>query len=88
MTREEAIKQLKMDRDLANFNPMTGEETPMNEDCRKSVEALNVAIKALEKQPRIVTCKDCKYNYEETCDIDGLVVCDDYFCANGKRKQA
>ena len=49
MTREEAIAQLKMDRDLANFNPMTGEEEPMNEDCRKSVEALDMAIKALEQ---------------------------------------
>ena len=51
MTREEAIAQLKMDRDLCNFNPMTGEEEPMNEDCRKSVEALDMAIKALEQQP-------------------------------------
>ena len=50
MTREEAIAQLKMDRDLANFNPMTGEEEPMNEDCRKSAEALDIAIKALEQQ--------------------------------------
>ena len=48
MTREEAIAQLKMDRDLCNFNPMTGEEEPMNEDCRKSAEALDIAIKALE----------------------------------------
>lgn len=55
MTREEAIKQLKMDRDLANFNPMTGEETPMNEDCRKSIQALDIAIKILtqlEKQEK------------------------------------
>lgn len=35
----------------------------------------------------IVTCKDCKHNYEDTCDIDMLEVCDDYFCANGKRKE-
>ena len=55
MTREEAIAQLKMDRDLCNFNPMTGEEEPMNEDCRKSAEALDMAIKALEQQP----CEDC-----------------------------
>ena len=48
MTREEAIAQLKMDRDLCNFNPMTGEEEPMNEDCRKSAEALDIAINALE----------------------------------------
>ena len=54
MTREEAIAQLKMDRDLCNFNPMTGEEAPMNEDCRKSAEALDMAIKALEQE----SCKD------------------------------
>ena len=54
MTIEEAIAQLKMDRDLCNFNPMTGEEEPMNEDCRKSAEALDIAIKALEKEP----CED------------------------------
>jgi hypothetical protein len=51
MTREEAIAQLKMDRDLCNFNPMTGEEEPMSEDCRKSAEALDMAIKALEQEP-------------------------------------
>ena len=51
MTREEAINQLKMDRDLCNFNPMTGEEEPMNEDCRKSAEALDIATKALEQEP-------------------------------------
>lgn len=48
MTHKEAIEQLKMDRDLCNFNPMTGEEEPMNEDCRKSAMALDIAIKALE----------------------------------------
>lgn len=47
MTREEAITQLKKDRYLANFNPMTGEEAPMNEDCRKSVQALDIAINIL-----------------------------------------
>ena len=54
MTKKEAIAQLKMDRDLCNFNPMTGEEEPMNEDCRKSAEALDIAIKALEQEP----CED------------------------------
>ena len=49
MTREEAIARLKLDRDLCNFNPMTSEEEPMNEDCRKSAEALDIAIKALDQ---------------------------------------
>ena len=47
MTEKEAIERLKLDRDLCNFNPMTGEEEPMNEDCRKSAEALDIAIKKL-----------------------------------------
>lgn len=51
MTIEEAIEQLKTDRDLCNFNPMTGEEEPMNEDCRKTAEALDIAIKSLEQEP-------------------------------------
>ena len=54
MPVEDAITQLKMDRDLCNFNPMTGEEEPMNEDCRKSAAALDIAIKALER----MSCKD------------------------------
>lgn len=34
----------------------------------------------------IVTCKDCKHNYENTCDLDGYGINDDYFCRNGERK--
>lgn len=64
MTREEAIAQLKMDRDLCNFNPMTGEEAPMNEDCRKSAEALDMAIKALEQEP----CEDA-VNRQAVCEF-------------------
>ena len=55
MTIDEAIARLKLDRGLCNFNPMTGEEEPMNEDCRKSAEALDIAIQALEQEP----CEDC-----------------------------
>lgn len=77
MTIEEAIAQLKMDRDLCNFNPMTGEEEPMNEDCRKSAEALDMAIKALEQEP----CEDAvsrqeveKITWEESSYSDALNV--------------
>lgn len=35
----------------------------------------------------IVTCKDCKYNYENSCDYDGWGVNDDYFCAKGERRK-
>ena len=50
MTTEEAIKQLEYDKAMCLFNPMTGEEEPMNEDCRKSAEADELAINALKKQ--------------------------------------
>ena len=48
MTTEEAIKQLEYDKAMCLFNPMTGEEEPMNEgysaeDCkmvRKEILAL------------------------------------------------
>lgn len=35
----------------------------------------------------IVTCKDCKYCYENSCDFDGWGVNDDYFCAKGERRK-
>lgn len=35
----------------------------------------------------IITCKDCKYNYENSCDFDGWGVNDDYFCAKAERKE-
>ena len=69
MTREEAIAQLKMDRDLCNFNPMTGEEEPMNEDCRKSADALDIAIKALEQEPVLDKIKDEIETEYGQCDI-------------------
>lgn len=49
MTIEEIIEQLKMERDLCNFNPMTGEEESIDEDCRNIVKILNIAINALER---------------------------------------
>ena len=50
MTYEEAISILTKDRALCLFNPWTGENVPLNEDCRMSAEALKLAIEALEKQ--------------------------------------
>ena len=70
MTREEAIAQLKMDRDLCNFNPMTGEEEPMNEDCRKSAEALDMAIKALERQSEDAISRKAVVEYIKNSDAE------------------
>ena len=52
MTLEEAISILKKDRDLCLFNPMTGEQEPMNEDCRQSAEAYDVILKELERRAK------------------------------------
>ena len=35
----------------------------------------------------IVTCKDCKYNDENVCTIDGCGIVDDYFCSSGERRK-
>lgn len=60
MTYEEAISTLTKDRALCLFNPLTGDVGPLNEDCRMSAEAMNLAIEALEKQipkkPRETRC--------------------------------
>ena len=50
MTYEEAISILTKDRALCLFNPLTGDVSPLNKDCRMSAEAMNLAIEALEKQ--------------------------------------
>lgn len=50
-------------------------------------------INMLDERPsdcplvEIVTCKDCKYNNEGSCDFDGWGVADNYFCAKGARKE-
>lgn len=35
----------------------------------------------------IVTCKDCEYNDENVCTIDGCGIVDDSFCASAIRKE-
>lgn len=60
MTYEEAISILTKDRALCLFNPLTGDVEPLNEDCRMSAEAMNLAIEALgkriAKKPRETRC--------------------------------
>lgn len=68
MTIEEAISVLEKDRALANFNPITGEMRPMDNDCAMSVNALTLAIEALEKQiPEEVTEIHCDEYYCPSC---------------------
>ena len=35
----------------------------------------------------IVTCKDCKHNNKNICDVDGSRVTDNFHCAGGERRE-
>lgn len=100
MTYEEAVLILTRDRALCMFNPWTGENVPIDEDCRMSAEALELAIAALEKQiPKgiivdavpVVRCKDCIHSYDDLCGLCctcgpyvDCVVHPEFYCADGK----
>ena len=77
MTYEEAISILTKDRALCLFNPWTGEDVPLNEDCRMSAEAMNLAIKALEKQIPKKPLHMHKNYYCPICKEDGWMLWDD-----------
>ena len=73
MTGEEAIAQLKLYKDLCNFNPMTGERELTSEFYRKRTEALDMAIKVLEKEP----CEDV-ISRQAVLDMAITIETDDY----------
>jgi tRNA(Ile2) C34 agmatinyltransferase TiaS len=50
MTNEEAINWIRLDIEMAKFDPSTGEEAYLNEDAKKVIEAQEKAIEALKKQ--------------------------------------
>ena len=61
--------------------------------CVECGDAFMLAMEAL-KQPDIVRCKDCKNKEKDGisegfhyCNINGLQVTDDWFCADGERKE-
>lgn len=66
MTKEEAIKNLKMQRDLLKFNPTTGEEEPWR--YPDEIEALDMAIGALEGNTSFVTLTFDKDEMQRSVD--------------------
>ena len=76
-----AIKEMKMPNSCSECN-LTTRKTSWNYVCSINLKDIDCAE---TKRPKgcplveVVNCKDCKHNY-------GLGVCDDYFCANGKRE--
>ena len=72
MEIEKAIKELKMENELMQFSPTTGETYPIklqNQDNQDLYSANLVAIEALEKQaPKKPICE---YDDEFTCPCCG-----------------
>ena len=58
------------------------ENMPISHECR---EFFNLALDAL-RQPDIVRCKDCKHYMTIHCTCDGCCISDDWFCADGERR--
>jgi len=55
-----------------------------------ALQAVKDAQEALKEQPEIVRCKDCLYRHTNNCFAKeaGLAnVSDDWFCADGDRKE-
>ena len=50
MTREDAIRWLKLDIDMTKFDPSTGQEAYLNDDAQKVIEAQEMAIQALSAE--------------------------------------
>lgn len=49
MTIQEAINWIRFVIDMTKFNPSTGEDAYLNEDARATIEALEMAIDALNR---------------------------------------
>ena len=83
MDRNEA--KLILEVYLYELSNQTGSEW-----CRKKYEAIQEAIKALEQQPDIIRCKDCKYNVSSHKCLHPesffLVPSNDFYCGYSKRR--
>ena len=80
MTREEAIKWVQLDIDMAKFDPTTGEDAYLNDDAKNVIEAQEMAISALKAQmdgdvvSRNAIIK--KLNAMDRYKVNELVLCD------------
>lgn len=79
MTNEEAINWIRLDIDMTKFDPSTGEEAYLNDEAKKVIEALEMAIEALKKVEKIpykkveiIHCTECKKCWDSgTATING-----------------
>lgn len=52
MTKNEAIRWLQLDIAMMKFDPSTGEDAYLNDDAKKTIEALDMAIDALRNEQK------------------------------------
>lgn len=89
MTREEAIEYLHKLFMQADITDAYGDM----DDTEPYETAIDMAVKALSID--IIRCKDCKHNYLDgiqvrfnRCELNhSKVHADDWFCADGERKE-
>lgn len=82
-----AIKGMEMPKKCVEC-PMY-HQSGINVYCGADYVGIDNVYKKRDSCPlvEIVTCKDCKHNYENSCDFDGFGIGDDYFCAKAERKE-
>ena len=68
---------------------MSNREQVIN-DLQTQIEELEERLTiALEGQPEIIRCKDCKHYKRDTCSVGAGMAFpppDDWFCADGERR--
>ena len=73
MTREEAIKELKEDIELYIPLHETIDDVDRDLPDGRLITSLEMAIKALEQEPKTGHCKDCKhFEYDKVAKVDGI----------------
>lgn len=93
MTSREAIRLLRNLPTMCEFTDAYGE--PIDSDAY--YEAVDMAISALNAQPEIVRCKECKYWHREihnnieyinysSCDLNHWGDGHNFYCADAERR--
>ena len=72
MTNNEAAKWIQLYIDLAKIDPTTGEAAYLNDDNKKTIEAMEMAVNTLTAQPEIIYCRDCKYWNPYRMECEGI----------------
>ena len=99
MTNEQAKKMLKAKLECLKRETSGTDFDCNNRNCDEcslcyeqgnmgeQKEALDMAIKALEQQPEIIKCKDCKWKHGSECvRFADIRIYQDDFCSRAERR--